>query len=88
MALGRLLPLTGWSGEETLAWPDGHGGSPRKVLRRRRGNEEKRRTTAISERGDIGRLGSRKTICMLAVEKLHMELQRVDVLVFLVQEKG
>jgi hypothetical protein len=42
----------------------------------------------ISERGDIGRLGSRKTICMFTVEKLDMELQRVNVPVFLVQEKG
>jgi hypothetical protein len=42
---------------------------------------------AISERGDIGRLGSRKMICTFTVEKLDMELQRVNVLVFLVLEK-
>jgi hypothetical protein len=63
-------------------------GSPRGLGGRRRGDKEKRQTTASLERGDIGKLGSRKAICMFAVEKLDIELQRIDVPVFLVQEKG
>jgi hypothetical protein len=87
MAPGRLLPPTGRSGEETLARPGGHGGSPRKLLRRRRGNEEKRWTTAVSDRGGINGSGSGKVTCACSAKELDSVLSGFDGLAFLGQRR-
>jgi hypothetical protein len=78
----------GQSGEETLAWPSRHGGSPRKLLQQRRGNEEKRRMMAVSERGGIDGSSSGKVTCTCSAKELDSVLSGFDGLAFLGQRRS
>jgi hypothetical protein len=73
---------------KTLAWLGGHGGSPREILRHRRGHEKRRRSTVSPTMGGTVGCISRTMTCTSVTTGLDSVLQGVDESAFLGQEEG